>query len=116
MIPQLKLDLVRPRKEGGVAHHGVQQQPLVGIRERRVAELLAEVKVHVDRAHPHARPRHLRLEAQVHALVRLDAEAEEVVVAARRPRLPGKSMCGTALNWIGDLGDLGAAARLPERR
>ena len=75
------LNAIAVREERAVTEHCIQQQALIAVRRRR-SESLGIREVHVDRADRHARPRQLRAKSQRDALVRLDANRDEVVLNA----------------------------------
>ena len=100
-----QFDFVGAREERGVARHGIEQQAFVGLRERRFAELLAELELHFHRTEAHTRAGHLGFEAQVHGFARLDAKTE---VVGARPADIGlrEQVVGHVLELDGDFGDL----------
>ncbi len=99
----LRLHLVGAGEEGGVAAHGVEDEPLVGLR-RAGAELGPVAEVHRHVAHGDALAGHLGGEAQGDALVRLDAHDEEVgLVRGARHALEEAVRQGLELD--GHLGD-----------
>src|SRR2546422_8441364 len=72
-----RLDLVRPGEQGRIAEHAIEEQRFVRFVPG-LAERLVVAEVHVDRHHPHVHARHLDLEAQRDAFVRLDPDGEHI--------------------------------------
>ena len=95
-----KFNLVAAGKERGVSLKRIQQQPLIGLGQRVLAKVPVIVKGHIDRRNLHTRPRDLGFKTQVYALIRLDAEGQEV---AKQIGVCWKGQEGDALELERDL-------------
>ena len=73
------LDLVAAGEECGIAAHGIEQKAFVGLG-RGFSKAGAVVEIHFDRFDTQAGARHLGAHAKGNALVRLNADHENIVI------------------------------------
>src|SRR5207244_7943745 len=105
-LPRL-LDTVAPREQRRIAAHAVEQEPLVGFRQR-LPEGARIAHVHQDVRYRQMIPGHLRDEAQRHPFVRLDAEGEDVGLEELARLLLGEQAQRDTLEYDRDFGHAGA--------
>jgi len=105
-----QFDAVLAHEKHAIAHHAVQQHPLIGIEQRSARK--GEGHFGGIQADPAAGL--LGLKEQGHALIGLDPEHQCVRVNGLRNAV-GNSAKGTALKWM-EISVLREERRLPERR